>query len=127
VVNFEPRKGTATLTLRALAGLTTAAILVAIGSPALAQEPTDVLPEAPAKAIVLRACTSCHQPTVIVSKPHTADEWDEIIGKMMARGAELTDAEQDQVIAYLAQNFGPRAPGSPAAAPAPAPGGAASR
>jgi hypothetical protein len=113
------------LTLRALAGLTTAAILATIGAPALAQDPNDVLPAAPARAIVLRACTSCHQPTVIVSKPHTADEWDEIVGKMIGRGAELTDAEQDQVIAYLAQNFGPKAPGAPASAPAP--GGGASR
>jgi hypothetical protein len=97
----------------------TAAILFAIAATAFAQGPDNILPEAPAKAVILRACTSCHQPTVIVAKPHTADEWDEIVGKMIGRGAELTDAEQDQVISYFAKNFGPKAPGSPASTPAP--------
>lgn len=100
---------------RAILALSTA-ILVACVPKAFAQSPDDALPEGPAKAIVLRACTGCHQPTVIVSKPHSADEWDDIVGKMIGRGAQLTDAEQDEVITYLAQNFGPKpaaqAPGS---------------
>lgn len=113
-----------TLTLRGTVALA-AAILVVVAAPAFAQDPKEVLPEAPGKAVILRVCTGCHQPSVIVAKPHTADEWDEIVGKMIGRGAELTDAEQDQVISYLAQNFGARLPGSPASTPAP--GGAASR
>ena len=105
------------LSLRVAAAL--AAVLVAFAAPTLAQDPNDLLPEAPAKAVILRACTSCHQPTVIVAKPHTADEWDDVVGKMIARGAELTDAEQDQVIAYLAKNFGPKTPAAPASPPSP--------
>jgi len=103
--------------------LLSVAILGAAVAPAFAQSPNDILPEAPAKAVILRACVSCHQPAVILAKTHTADEWDEIVGKMIGRGAELTDAEQDQVIAYLAQHFGPKASGPVP----PAPGGGASR
>ena len=109
------------LPLRAALVLT-AALLLVVAAPASAQDPNGVLPEAPAKAVILRACTGCHQPTVIVAKSHTADEWDEIVGKMIGRGAELTDAEQDQIIAYLAKNFAPQAPTSPA--PTSTPGGA---
>ena len=96
-------------TVLALAGLLCA------GAVAAWADPNDVLPEAPAKAVVVRACSSCHQPAVIVAKPHTGAEWDELVGKMIDRGAQLTDAEQDQVIAYLTKFFAP----PPAVAPAP--------
>lgn len=95
------------------------ALALAFAPTAFAEDTNTLLPEAPAKAVVVRACTSCHQSAVLVAKPHTADEWDEIIGKMVDRGAQLTDAEEDQVLAYLAKNFGPTA------AAAPSSGGAA--
>ena len=80
---------------------------LAFGPPALAAGPNDVLPEAPAKVLVVRACTSCHQAPQIVAKRHTADEWDDLLGRMLDRGARLTDAEQDQVYEYLVKYFGP--------------------
>lgn len=69
--------------------------------------PNDVLPESPAKAVVVRACTSCHQAPMVVAKRRTADQWDEVIGKMIDRGARMTEAEQDQVYDYLVRYFGP--------------------
>jgi hypothetical protein len=87
---------------------------------ARAQSPNDILPEAPAKAVVVRACTTCHQAAQVVVRRHTQAEWDELVGKMIDRGARLTDDEQDQVIAYLAKYFGP----TPTRGPAAAPGGA---
>lgn len=97
---------TKTMRLRAaapLAGL----LLAAICTAALAAGPNDVLPEAPAKALVVRACTSCHQAPMVVAKRRTAEEWDEMVAKMVDRGAPLNEAEQDQVYAYLVKNFGP--------------------
>ena len=85
-----------------------AALLAMAAASAAAQSPNDPLPEGQGKGLVLRACSSCHQPAMIVSKRRTAQEWDEVIGKMVGRGAQLTDAEQDQVYAYLLQNFGPK-------------------
>ena len=38
-----------------------------------------------------------------------------VIGKMVDRGAALTDAEQDQVYDYLVKNFGPEASPAPEA------------
>ena len=75
--------------------------------PAAAQGPGDVLPEAPAKALVVKACTACHQAQVVVAKRRTADDWDAMIGKMIDRGAPLSEAEQDQVYDYLVKYFGP--------------------
>jgi hypothetical protein len=88
--------------------------------PAAAEGPDDILPEAPAKVLVVRACTSCHQAPQIVAKRRTADDWDVMLGKMVDRGARLTEAEQDQVYDYLVTYFGPEPP--PPATPAPPPG-----
>jgi hypothetical protein len=89
-------------------------IAVTLGGAALvgavsagAAGPNDVLPDAPAKALVVRACTGCHQASQIVAKRLTAEEWDVTLGKMVDRGARLTDAEQDEVYDYLVKYFGP--------------------
>lgn len=99
-------------TVRPLLPALIAALLCAgaAASRATAEGPNDVLPEAPGKELVVRACTGCHQAPMIVAKHHTADEWDELIGKMVDRGATLTEAEQDQVFQYLVANFGPPNP-----------------
>lgn len=104
---------------RAALGLGLAALACAL--PALAQGPDDILPEAPAKALVVRACTACHQAPVVIAKRRTADEWDAMLGKMVDRGAMLTEDEQDQVYDYLVKHFGPE--GAPPAAPAEGPKG----
>jgi hypothetical protein len=94
------------------------AALALTAPPALAAGPNDILPEAPAKAVIVRACTSCHQAPQIVIKPHTDEEWNALIGIMMDRGAKLSEPEQDQVLDYLVKYFGPKAATAPAAAPA---------
>lgn len=86
------------------------AVAMAVAASAVAAGPNDILPEAPAKALVIRACTGCHQASQVVAKRQTAEEWDVTLGKMMDRGARLTDAEQDQVYDYLVKYFGPAAP-----------------
>jgi len=110
----------------ALAFTAVLALTAAVVSlPARAQAPADPLPESPGKALVASACTVCHQIEVVTAQHHTAAEWDDIVGKMVDRGATLTDAEQDQVQDYLVKNFGVAgapAPAAPdAAPPAPAP------
>lgn len=87
--------------------LAIAAIIPALWSTAALAAPNDVLPDGPGKPLVVRACTTCHQAPMVVAKRRTADQWDEVLGKMIDRGARLTDAEQDQVYDYLVRNFGP--------------------
>lgn len=76
-------------------------------TPAAATVNTDVFPAAPQRDLVVRTCAACHAPEIVVAKRHTADEWDEIIAKMVDRGAVATDAEQEQILQYLAKFFGP--------------------
>jgi hypothetical protein len=43
---------------------------------------------------------------MVTAKRHTADEWDEIIAKMVDHGARATEAEQDEILAYLVRFYG---------------------
>lgn len=95
------------MVLRLLSAAACAALLAAAFAPALAAGPNDVLPEAPAKAIVIRACTNCHQAPQIVAKRLTPEAWDAMMGKMIDRGARMTEDEEAQVYDYLVANFGP--------------------
>ena len=103
---------------RAILALATPILaILASARPALAQGPNDILPEAPAKALVVRACTACHQAPQVVAKRRAPEDWDAMLGKMLDRGAQLTEAEQDQVYEYLVKYFG--AEGAPVGAEAP--------
>ena len=96
------------------ASLTIIAIVLAVaaGGAATAAGPDDLLPDAPAKALVVRACTTCHQASQVVARRRTAEDWDEMVGKMVDRGAQASEVEQQQIADYLAKYFGP-APTSP--------------
>ena len=78
---------------------------------------TKVFPAAPQRDLVVRACAACHAPEMVVAKRHTSDEWDEIIAKMVDRGAVASDEEQLQILQYLVKFFGP----APADAASPRP------
>jgi hypothetical protein len=67
----------------------------------------NVFPAAPERDLVVRACAACHAPEMVVAKRHTADEWDDIIAKMIDRGAVANEAEQQQILEYLVKFFGP--------------------
>jgi hypothetical protein len=66
----------------------------------------DTFPAAPEHDLVVKVCSGCHVPEMVTAKRHTADEWDEIIAKMVDHGAQATDAEQDQILAYLVRFYG---------------------
>ena len=68
---------------------------------------TNVFPAAAERNLVVRTCAACHAPEIVVAKRHTPDEWDEIIAKMVDRGAVATEDEQQQILSYLARFFGP--------------------
>jgi hypothetical protein len=96
-----------------------ALLILAVGA-TRAEEPAEstgngssVFPAAPERDLVVRTCTACHAPELVIAKRHTAEEWDDIIAKMVDRGAQANDTEQQQILAYLVRFFGP----SHAAAP----------
>ncbi len=66
--------------------------------------PAVVQAETP-KAIVERACQSCHDLGTITQARHTAKEWPGVVVRMRGNGADLTDAELKQVQDYLVKTY----------------------
>jgi competence protein ComEA len=84
-----------------------AALALSAAYLALAQSgPSDELPEGKGKAVLLRVCVECHEVSVATRNRYTEAGWRQMVATMVGRGAELTDPETADVIAYLAKNFG---------------------
>jgi|SRR5271165_3067739 len=64
------------------------------------------LPEGQGRAIVQRACTGCHELDAVTGTRYTETGWRRSVNDMVSRGAECTSAEIDEMVAYLAKNFG---------------------
>jgi mono/diheme cytochrome c family protein len=52
-------------------------------------------------------CSSCHSADRPRQKQKTREEWQTTVTRMIGKGAELTDAEQAQLVDYLAATYGP--------------------
>jgi competence protein ComEA len=78
----------------------TALLAVLLCSPAAAQDS--------GKTLLERACTKCHELTATLKQRNTRAGWSAVVDDMVARGAELSDAEIEKIIDYLAGNFGPK-------------------
>ena len=66
------------------------------------------LPEGPGKAVVERACGSCHSVEEAVATRRPERDWKDVIGLMVDRGAEISPDDSKTILAYLAKNFGPK-------------------
>jgi len=67
---------------------------------------TPPLPDGPAKATVEKMCAACHGLESVVRARMTKERWGKVVDDMVSRGAQGTDDEIEQVIDYLATNFG---------------------
>ena len=65
----------------------------------------DKLPEAPGKPVVVKACTSCHDSSVMTDAPRTIAGWVDVLYLMKDFGAVLTEAETKTVTDYLVTNL----------------------
>jgi competence protein ComEA len=96
-----------------MSGLACVALTAAPMSPPV-QDPSpaaataqDRFPEATGKASLLKVCSSCHAAESVVQSLRTRQEWSDVIDQMSRFGAEATDQEFDQILAYLAKYFSP--------------------
>ena len=60
----------------------------------------------PGAATFRTVCVMCHPPDRIVGTRRTAFEWEEIIEKMLTKGAKGTDQELQTVFLFLVQRYG---------------------
>lgn len=75
---------------------------------ALAQAPTaasSALPPGAGRDTAIRICSGCHDPAIVAQQRLTRDGWTELVNTMAARGARATDAQLDEITAYLAASF----------------------
>jgi len=85
-----------------------------------AEPPTEVPTEAPQEeeptqppsagdgaALLEERCTTCHNLERTTSARKTRDEWEKTVIRMVSKGAELNEEEQEILIEYLAETYGP--------------------
>lgn len=65
------------------------------------------LPSGPGKATADAACLKCHSADMLRQQRLNEKQWGAGVTKMVGWGAEVTDAQRDELIAYLVKNFGP--------------------
>ena len=90
-----------------IAALALAAALATIASPSRAQQNANPLPPGEGREIVAVACSQCHYLGTIAKIRDGAAGWRTYVSNMVLRGAQLSPAEVDKVVNYLATNLGP--------------------
>jgi competence protein ComEA len=73
-------------------------------SPTAAQ---DRFPETTGKSAFLKICSNCHTADSVVQSLKTRQEWSDVIDQMAHFGAEASEQEFDQILAYLVKHFSP--------------------
>ena len=77
----------------------------AIAGAGLAQEPG--LPDGPGKDKIMEACTACHAITEVTNQRRAAPAWADTVDQMIARGAQVSDADYPVIVEYLGKHFAP--------------------
>jgi cytochrome c5 len=71
------------------------------------EPPTEPSPAGDGAALLEERCTICHGLDRTTSARKTREEWEQTVVRMVGKGAELNEAEQEILIAYLAETYGP--------------------
>ena len=64
-------------------------------------------PAEPGKTETTTACTACHEAATYSARHLTSDQWAEMVDQMVGKGAKVSDADYDKIVAYLARTYGP--------------------
>lgn len=59
------------------------------------------------ETLLQERCTECHPLDRVTSASMTRDGWEANVEDMIAKGAQLTDAEKEVLVDYLAETYGP--------------------
>ena len=79
-------------------------------APAADEKEVARLPDGPGKEIAGKICLTCHDSGNFRKARFTSEEWSDSVADMVERGASVTPAEIEAVVAYLAKNFGKDSP-----------------
>ena len=56
---------------------------------------------------MLKVCGNCHTAETVIQTLRTRQEWSDVVDQMARFGAEASDQEFEQILAYLARHFSP--------------------
>jgi competence protein ComEA len=70
------------------------------------------LPPGQGRDVMVRVCSQCHSPEIVVAQQLDGDGWKNLVDEMANNGANGTDAEFTSITAYLAKAF-PLKPDAP--------------
>lgn len=65
----------------------------------------DDFPAGPMHDKVVQACTQCHASGIVTSQHKSRDGWADTVTTMISNGANITDADYDKTVDYLAKSF----------------------
>lgn len=66
---------------------------------------TALLPEGDERATFLRVCSGCHAPEIVAHQRHDIEGWNTVVYQMADQGAIASDAELEEIVAYLSRSF----------------------
>jgi cytochrome c-type biogenesis protein CcmH/NrfF len=94
-----------------LVGLVILGLVVACGGaqeePAAPPPEEETSGELSGEELLQARCAQCHGLDIVESATKTQAEWESTVERMIAKGAELTDAEAQILVEYLAETYGP--------------------
>jgi len=92
-----------------MSGIALVAVMAAAMSPAQDPAPAaavqEKFPDAPGRAALLKVCSNCHTAESVVASLRTRQEWVDVVDQMARFGAEASDQEYEQILAYLVKYF----------------------
>jgi competence protein ComEA len=89
--------------------------VTAVPPPEKVQQHSTELPPGEGRDTVMKVCSKCHSPNILVANPRGRQGWEDTITKMSGLGAMATDDEFTTILEYLAKNVTPTSTASPAA------------
>jgi len=73
--------------------------------PAPAESSRSRFPPGPGRDALFKVCQNCHGPESVLGQLKTHDEWSKTLDEMASNGAQGTDEEWNQILAYLDQHY----------------------
>lgn len=85
-----------------------ASTLVAATPPSQSQtqEPAGKAAEDPGAALMTRLCSDCHEASRVTAMRRTRPDWEDVINKMIEKGATGSEKEFEGVFNYLVRGYG---------------------
>ncbi|HWU02951.1 MAG TPA: hypothetical protein VN222_09465 [Novosphingobium sp.] len=77
-----------------------------VAPPAPAPGNAATFPAGAGQPQVQAACTACHPAAMVTGKRFSAEKWGEVVDQMIDKGAKVSDADYEVIVAYLARNYG---------------------